>query len=148
MSNPVDGETNVGRTTPISLTFSEPVNPSTVTNDTIGLFLDDGTELGKSLSISADNTVVTLTLTLPASRTLLVAATSDVTDFSGNPLVDYASRFSTANDFDVGRPSIVTSRPGTARRASLRTPASCSTQTRRSIRPPCSRGSSCPRTAC
>ena len=110
LATPADGATNVGLTTPITMTFSEPLDPATVSN--ANFILTAGATLGKSISRSSDNTVVTLSLTMPAATTINLQVTSGVTDFAGNPLAAFASSFTTAALTDIGGPSISTVRPG------------------------------------
>src|SRR5256885_9748983 len=50
--------TNVPVRTPVVLTFSEPLDPATITNDTFTVFAN-GVEQGLGVQRSADNTVVT-----------------------------------------------------------------------------------------
>ncbi len=110
MVSPEDGAVDVSRTAPIVVTFSEPLDPATVNNTTF--VLTSGAALGKSISRSADNTVVTLTLTMPAASTVILSVTSGVTDLAGNPLPAFLSNLTTSDPIDVGRPSIVVVRPG------------------------------------
>jgi hypothetical protein len=110
MVTPDDGATDVTRTQPITVTFSEPINAATVNNT--NFILTAATTLSKTLSRSADNTVVTMSLTMPASTTISLQLTSGVTDFAGNPLAGFASSFTTSSLIDTIRPSISVMRPG------------------------------------
>ena len=101
--------------------FSEPLDASTVTNDSFALY-SNGVELAKTLTRSADNTTVTLSGTWPASTEIAVVVSSDVRDLAGNSLADFESRFETSAATDTGRPSIVSQRPsGGATRVSPNT---------------------------
>ena len=111
MITPMDGATNIGTANPIVLTFSEALEPGTVNANTITLFAN-GQRLSPSVSRSADNRTVTLSLSLPANSEIAVVATSAVQDLAGNTLANFSSTFSTGASFDSGRPSIVTQRPG------------------------------------
>ncbi len=108
---PVNGAAAVGRTTPIVLFFSEPLDANTVNDDSFALF-GNGVELGKSIARSADNTAITLTTTLPPTTQIAVVATNDVRDLAGNRLVSFQSVFNTGTVLDIGAPTVVTIRPG------------------------------------
>jgi len=108
---PNDGMTSVARNSTVVLTFSESVNPSTVTAGTIGL-LAHGASIGVGINISTDNRTVTLNaFGLPANTTIAVVATGAITDLSGNPLVNFQSQFTTG-DTDLNHPNVVAQRPG------------------------------------
>ncbi|MFN7962562.1 MAG: Ig-like domain-containing protein [Thermoanaerobaculia bacterium] len=108
---PANGGTDAGPNTVVVLTFSEPLDASTVSGSTFALLVD-GDPLSTSVSRSADNQTVTLTAALPPAATVTVVATNDVKDLSGNRLADFQSQFQTAPSFDSGRPSVVSQRPG------------------------------------
>jgi len=110
MVTPSEGATGIGPQAVVTLTFSEPLLPSTVTNDTFTLF-DGSIELGPAITRSADNTTVFLTTTLQFNSTITVFATGDVTDVSGNALADFSSTFTTGSTTELNRPQIVTQRP-------------------------------------
>jgi YD repeat-containing protein len=113
---PGNGATGIGLDATIVLTFSKSLNPNTVSLNNIGL-LANGSKLGGiTLSISADNRVVSLKTAglLPASSTVNVVATSAVQDLSGNALTNFTSQFTTAAAFDTAHPTVVTQRPGNA----------------------------------
>ncbi|WP_218043354.1 Ig-like domain-containing protein [Oryzomonas rubra] len=95
---PANNATGVGRNATIALTFSESVNPSTVTSTSVQVFAG-ATSIGTgSISFSADNRTVTFTPTAPAGSTITIVATSDIKDLSGNSLVNFQSRYQTADD--------------------------------------------------
>ena len=110
MVTPPDGATGIGPAAIVTLTFSEPLHPATVTNDTFTLFAGDA-EITPSVTRSADNTTVFLTTTLPFDSVITVVATSDVTDPSGNALADFSSTFTTGSTVETVRPQILTQRP-------------------------------------
>ena len=111
MVTPSDGASEIGPNAAVVLTFSESLNASTVNGNNLSLFAD-GQRLSPSVSRSSDNRTVTLRVTLPADSLIEVVVTSDVEDLAGNALVDFSSAFTTAASFDVGRPRVVTQRPG------------------------------------
>src|SRR5947209_8783283 len=109
---PQDGATGIGLNSSVVLSFSEPLNNSTVNSGTFEL-LANGVQLQPGVSISSDNlSVVRSGITLPANSVVTVVATRDVTDLAGNHLVDFRSTFTTGGPFDTGHPSVVSQRPG------------------------------------
>ena len=110
MVSPTDGATGIGSQATVTLTFSEPLLPSTINGDTFALFAG-GSELSTSVSRSADNRTVFLSASLPFESQITVVATGDVTDLAGNPLLDFSSTFTTGSTFEANRPQIVTQRP-------------------------------------
>ncbi len=93
------------------LTFSKPLNPSTINNSTFNLF-NGTTRLNPSVSYSADYQVVTLSQGLPNNATITVVATSGVQDLAGNALADFSSTFTTVQLTSGTRPSVTGERPG------------------------------------
>ena len=83
MVSPTDGATGIGPQAIVTLTFSEPLLPSTTTSDTFSLFAGNN-ELSTSVTRSADNRTIFLTATLPFDTPITVVATGDVTDLAGN----------------------------------------------------------------
>ncbi|MFY9586536.1 MAG: Ig-like domain-containing protein, partial [Actinomycetota bacterium] len=108
--SPANGATDVGPFATVTLTFSESVNPNTVTASTVALFAGSH-RLSVGLTRSLDNRMVFLTTTLPAESTITVIATSGVTDVSGNALANFSSTFTTSQAVDTSRPSVITQRP-------------------------------------
>jgi len=109
---PGNGSTGVALNSKVVLTFSKSLNANTVNFNTFAL-LANGTNLRPSVSRSADNRVVTLDVgTLPASSTVTVVATRNVTDLSGNALPDFESQFATGPGLDFTNPSVLSQRPG------------------------------------
>lgn len=106
---PADGDTVGSTGTPIVLTFSEPLNPSTLTAETIGVFAG-GTELTSSISRSADGTVVTLSVVLQVGVRHTVFVTSGVTDLVGNPAALFMSSFDVVLR-DLQSPQVLLVRP-------------------------------------
>src|SRR5207244_6636610 len=79
---PADGATGIGPTGQVVITFSESMNPSTLVACCPGGFYSNvalyanGTRLGFSPSVSADNRTLTLTASgLPAATTVAVIVT-------------------------------------------------------------------------
>ena len=108
---PSAGSQDLGLDTPVVLTFSEALSPTTVSTATVNVYAN-GALLNPTVTRSADNRTVTLTRAWPADSTIVVLATSAVTDLAGNALADLFSAFTTTSDVDNTRPSVVTQRPG------------------------------------
>ncbi len=108
---PSEGSTDVGPNAAVVVTFTEPLDASTINTDSFDL-LAGGEQLNAQVTRSADNQTVTLTATLPAASVVTVVVTDAVKDLSGNRLADFQSRFQTSVSFDVGRPSVTAQRPG------------------------------------
>jgi sporulation-control protein spo0M len=109
---PLNGATAVGQNTPVILTFSKPLNPSTVNATYFHLF-NGSTQISTGVTRSADGRTITLTGSLPSGALINVVATSGVTDLVGNHLADFSSSFTAAVLPPTGAPSVVTMRPGT-----------------------------------
>lgn len=112
--SPANGATNIGLNVPIVLTFSESINPSTITNNTAALFSGD-TSLSYSSSISADNRTVVLNyngLTLPSGATITVALSNGIQDLSGNALAPITSQFTLTTLLSNSAPYVEAMRPG------------------------------------
>ena len=90
MVTPPDGATDVSRTAPISVTFSEALNPATVNSNSFTLFAN-GSEVFLSISRSADNTVVTLSTTLQPATEYAVVVTSQWTRVQLSYFFNFAS---------------------------------------------------------
>ena len=108
--SPTNGSLDVSRNGPVVITFSEPIDPTQINTSHFALFTS-GSRLSTSVGRSDDNTVVTLSASLPQNAPIEVVVNS-VADFSGNVLAAFSSGFQTALDPDLGRPSIATMRPG------------------------------------
>jgi methionine-rich copper-binding protein CopC len=116
---PMDGASGIGTSGQIVITFSESVNPNTLTAccvtgfySNVSLFAN-GTRLNFSPSISGDNRTLTLRdFTLPSANSVSVVVTRGVTDLSGNGLVDFVSQFTTSAGFDTTHATVTSQRPG------------------------------------
>ena len=108
---PLNNSTNLGLNTTVTLTFSKPLNQSTVNNGTFNLF--NGTvRLNPSVSLSSNYEVVTMSTGLPQNATITVVATNGVTDLAGNALANFSSSFTTVQLTSGTRPSVNSYRPG------------------------------------
>ncbi|TPW13547.1 MAG: hypothetical protein FD127_1961, partial [Acidimicrobiaceae bacterium] len=109
---PGAGATGVERTKCVSVFFSEPVNPATVTDATLRL-LQGATPITTTLEIAADGTSANLcpTAALAANVVHTVSATTGIQDAAGNTLVAFSSTFTTAIDTAASRPLVVSFKP-------------------------------------
>jgi hypothetical protein len=94
--NPADGATGVSRDTVVSVAFSEPMDPATLTAANVQLRIG-ATVLGATVSVGGGNQSVLLT---PAVRplevnTLYTVALTGLRDAAGNPLGDRTFTFRT-----------------------------------------------------
>ncbi|MBC7925675.1 MAG: Ig-like domain-containing protein, partial [Bryobacteraceae bacterium] len=109
--SPANNATGVGRDVTVVLTFSESLDPSTVNQTNISLFAGS-TRIGTNITRSTDNRTLFLTGSLAGGALISVVVNGSVTDLSGNRLPEFRSQFTTLNDSDTQRPSIVSQRPG------------------------------------
>jgi large repetitive protein len=110
---PANGTTNVGRNTPVVLTFSKSINPATITAASVNL-LNGDVPINPATSISRDNRTVVLNYNnaaLPAGATITVTATHLITDLSGNALADTTSQFTTTAAVLTATPYVLVMRP-------------------------------------
>lgn len=95
---PASGSTNVAVSTSVTITFSEPMNPSTVNTGTFKLSSSSG-DVGGTISYPAGGTAATFTPSSPlvAGTDYTVTVTTGATDVAGNPLASsFFSTFTTA----------------------------------------------------
>ena len=109
---PANNATGIGRNAIISLTFSKSINPGTVNGTSLQMFVGTASIGTGTINFSSDNRTVTFTPTTPAGETITIVATSAIKDLSGNSLVDFQSRFQTAEAIPANSPQVVTVRPG------------------------------------
>ena len=109
--SPVDNSMDVNTNQPVTLTFNESLNASTINNNNFVFFVN-GAIVRPSVSRSGDSRTVTMSYNLPVNSVVSVIVTDDVQDMSGNRLTDFISTFTTAAANDTGRPSVTTFYPG------------------------------------
>ncbi|NNC22188.1 hypothetical protein HJC22_41510, partial [Corallococcus exiguus] len=90
---PAKDAATVGIREAIQVTFSEPMNPLSVTEAAVGLKTGTGNAIAKSVALSADGQTLTATPLSPLSapgtiQVDLAAAASTLTDLAGNSLVN------------------------------------------------------------
>lgn len=119
MITPERNAVDVNPASNIVIEFSETMNPNTINNSNIALYVN-GSVIRPTVFRSADGKVATLSASLPASRLVSVVLTDDVKDISGNSLAPFVSTFMTgANTSDTGRPSVSRQLPANGTRGWL-----------------------------
>jgi len=106
--SPANNMTGVGRNATIVLTFNKSVNPASFNNvNALQLFAGDQNVGVGGITYSADGRSISFTPTTPAGVTVNINATPLITDISGNPLVNFASKYSTSSDITGTGPQVV-----------------------------------------
>lgn len=118
LTDPFNSETGTATNTPITATFSEPVNPATITASSFTV-VTNGTAVAGTFTVSGRSVTFVPSVPLAASTTYTVTVSNTVTDLAGNPLVgsDVANpwTFTTGLALDVTPPFVnLTSPPNGA----------------------------------
>lgn len=116
LSVPAAGATNAALNTHIAVTFSEDMDPSTITVSSFMLTGPGGTPVAGTVSYAAGARSAIFTPTTPATLIAGTAYNATVTtaakDLSGNALVsNFAWTFTTGNSADTTPPTIVLTNP-------------------------------------
>ena len=101
---PVDGKGDVNQYDPVTVWFSESIDPTTVNENSFTINSYRGEPVSGSISVSESSTRVALDhLNLGANTNYTATLTTDITDISGKPLSeDYVWTFSTGEgDFEA-----------------------------------------------
>ena len=109
---PPNASTGIGPNSPVTVTFSAPMNPATLSQN---MALFTGSVLYTSgVSMSSDSTSATFyTGSLNYGTTFTVVVSPNVTDASGNPLgSEFTSTFTTVPSDSTIHPSVTAFRPG------------------------------------
>ena len=99
--SPAQGATSVPLSSKVTVSFDEPLNPSSVSSGSLALTDDQGAAVASSVTYDAQTRTATVTPNLPLRNGVTYTATArggagGVTDVAGNPLVaDVTSSFST-----------------------------------------------------
>jgi hypothetical protein len=110
---PANNATGIGPNNPVTLTFSKPMNPTTLTSANVAMFMGS-TLYSQSFSASFDNTTLTFNPgNLPYSTTFTVVVTPNVADLAGNHLAaQYLATFTTIAQPTTTVPTVTAVRPG------------------------------------
>ncbi len=109
---PLNNAARIGPNNPVTVTFSKPMNPTTLTNTNVALYV--GTNVyTRSFSTSFDNTTLTFNSgNLPYSTTFTVVVTPNVTDLANNHLAgQFISTFTTIPQPTTTVPTVTATRP-------------------------------------
>jgi len=110
---PPNAGNGIGPNSPVTVTFSKPMNPATLYQD-MALFVGS-TLYTSGVSMSSDSTMATFyTGSLSYGTTFTVVVSPNATDVSGNPLgSEFTSTFTTVQNDNTIHPSVTAFRPGT-----------------------------------
>jgi hypothetical protein len=109
---PANGATGVGPFATVALTFNKSLDQNTVNTSNFALY-QGSSNLGASVSISADRRTVYLSVTLPFNANITVSANTDVKDYAGNSMANpYLASFTTEPQPLSFNPSVIQVRPG------------------------------------
>ncbi|HEY1902662.1 MAG TPA: Ig-like domain-containing protein [Terracidiphilus sp.] len=115
---PASNATNVGLRAPVAATFNRSVSPGSINqnsaNSDFALFAGDAqSPWCGSYSRSQDNTTLSFNCyPLPGSTVMTAFLNSNLTDWSGNPLTNFSSQFTTSPPDSNTNGSVITTRPG------------------------------------
>ena len=109
---PPNAGTGIGPNSPVTVTFSKPMNPATLAQN-MALFIGS-TVYTSGESVSSDSTMATFySGSLSYGTTFTVVVSPNVTDASGNPLgSEFTSTFTTIPSDNTIHPSVTAFRPG------------------------------------
>jgi large repetitive protein len=113
--NPGNGATNVAVNSAVVLTFSAPVDATTVNNGSVQVWINAGNSPLVVGTYSVNGAVVTFTPSQPLevnSSYTVRANTNAVVDLAGNGVNFFQSSFSTAAGVDTTAPVVVAVNPG------------------------------------
>jgi tetrahydromethanopterin S-methyltransferase subunit B len=111
-TTPANGATNVAFNTPITATFSEPVDAATITTTTFALF-DGATPVSSTVVYVGLTALLTPATTLKPDTLYTARILAAVTDLSGNPMTtDYVWTFTTGSTPDTTGPLVSSTTPG------------------------------------
>ncbi len=106
MVSPSQDSADVDPVRNIVVTFSEAMNPASINNNNIALYVN-GKVIKPNVFRSSNGRQVTISATKPAGSLISLVMTDKVTDLSGNALSPFISTYVTGvTDNDGGRPSI------------------------------------------
>ena len=111
---PLANATGVATNTLITASFSQPMDPLTITTENFTLACPTGTPVSGTVRYAASGNVATFTptSTLPATTGCSATITTGVTDIAGNPLaVNYVWAFTTGATPDTTPPTVTSTTP-------------------------------------
>ena len=109
-TNPLPGATGVARNTLVTATFSEPMDPATITTANISMACPAGTPVTGTVSYAVSGNVATFrpTSILPANTACTTTIGTGVKDLAGNAMVlPFAWTFTTGATTDTTAPTVI-----------------------------------------
>ncbi|MBA2706858.1 MAG: Ig-like domain-containing protein, partial [Gemmatimonadaceae bacterium] len=109
---PSNGVSNVATNTQVTVTFSEPMNPTTINSTNVQLTVTTGAVVSATVTYNAGTNAAVITPTSPLANgtTYTVRVTTAVRDVAGNPLAaQFTSTFTTVAD--TTSPTVVATTP-------------------------------------
>jgi hypothetical protein len=118
---PAANAVGIGPNNPVTVTFSKPMNPTTLSNTNVAIFVGS-TLYNRSFNVSFDNTTLTFNAgNLPYNTTFTVVVTPAVTDLANNHLASqYISSFTTIPQPTTAVPTVTAVRPASGATGVLR----------------------------
>ena len=111
-TNPANSAINVSLNTALSVTFSESIDPATITSQTVFLRQDGGAVVSGSLQIVGTTVTFQPAADLAANTAYTGTITTGVEDLAGNSLAaDYTWSFTTTSEVDVTPPQVLSVSP-------------------------------------
>jgi 6-phosphogluconolactonase (cycloisomerase 2 family) len=109
---PVSGATGVGVTTPVVITFSEPVDPTSVPGSVAIRVLNQTGNLAGSFSVNGPSVTFTPLTPYPGDTVIQTSISSGgIRDFAGNPGQFFTATFRTAAVSDATPPTVLSVSP-------------------------------------
>ena len=95
VSTPIDGAAEVSEAAPVTVQFSEPVNPADISASNVRL-TSGATTIAAALALSESGVILTITPDAPlALATLHTVAIQNVRDAAANVIAPFTSTFTT-----------------------------------------------------
>ncbi len=108
---PAQGATNVSPDTTVTMTFSEPVDVTTLASGTQMTVSGLSGEVAGELAVNGNVVTFTPTAPLPGNKSITVSVTTAVTDLAGNVVVGVTRTFTTGTATDVVKPQLTSITP-------------------------------------
>ncbi len=105
--SPKNNASNVGLTTSVSATFSEPISDSTASNASFTLATEQGTAIAGTVTVSGNTATFEPTTSFPGKTRVNATLATSVRDAAGNALASgFSWSFTTGAEPDVTAPTV------------------------------------------